>query len=183
MLVRIIEFLKLKLFYCYLAGAIEFDKKEGGEGWRNSITPPLDKNLIYIQDPCKTEPLVTDMTVIEAQKKFNGWIQSGNYDLFTDKFEKIVQKDIRMVHRSDFLIVHLFPNIKTTGTIHEMAEAWRQNKPIYLIWKEAKSGLSKWALYLVISSNGRLFESENKLIEFLSVKYAIKNQSFRKQIT
>ena len=132
---------------------------------------------------CKTEPLVTDMTVMEAQEKFNGWIQSGNYKLFTDKFEKIVDKDIRMVHRSDFLIVHLFPNIKTTGTIHEMAEAWRQNKPIYLIWKEAKSNLSKWALYLVISSGGRLFESENKLIDFLAVKYAIKNQSFRKQIT
>jgi len=183
MFVKIIKFLKLKLFYNYLAGAIEFDKKDGGQSWRNSITPPLDKILMYTQDPCKTEALVTDMTVMEAQEKFNGWIQSGNYDLFTDKFAKIVHKDLRMVYRSDFLIVHLFPKVRTTGTIHEMAETWRQKKPIYLIWKDAKSNLSKWALYLVISSGGRLFESENKLIEFLSVKYAIENQSFRKQIT
>ena len=159
------------------------DKKDGGQSWRNSITIPLDKNLIYIQDPCKTEPLVTDMTVIEAQEKFNGWIQSGNYDLFTNKFEKIVHKDLRMVHRSDFLVVHLFPKIPTTGTIHEMAEAWRLNKPIYLIWKDAKIKLSKWALHLVITSGGKLFESENKLVEYLSVKYAIENQSFRKQVT
>ena len=183
MFAKFIKLIKLKLFYLYLAGAIEFDKKEGGQGWRNNITPPLDKMLLYIQDPCLTEALVTGMTVMEAQEKFNGWIQSGNYKLFTDKFEKIVDKDIRMVHRSDFLVVHLFPNIKTTGTIHEMAEAWRQKKPVYLIWKDAKSNLSKWALYLVISSGGRLFESENKLVEFLSVKYAIENQSFRKQIT
>ena len=50
-----------------------------------------------------------------------------------EKFKKVVEKDMRMVHRSDFLIVHLFPDIPTTGTIHEMAEAWRQKKPVYLI--------------------------------------------------
>jgi len=182
MFANILRFLKIKIFYVYLAGPIEMDKKEGGQGWRNNITPSLDKIGIYVQDPCRTEPLVTDMTVIEAQEKFNGWIQSGNYELFTNKFEKVVYKDIRMVHKSDFLIVHLFPDIPTTGTIHEMSEAWRQRKPIYLIWKDAKSKLSKWALYLVISSGGKLFESENKLIEFLNVKYEITNQSFRTQI-
>ncbi len=182
MFAKIIQFFKIKLFYTYLAGPIEFDTKDGGQSWRNSITPSLDKILLYCQDPCLTEPLATDMTVIEAQEKFNGWIQSGNYDFFTNKFEKIVDKDLRMVHKSDFLIVHLFPEIPTTGTIHEMGEAWRLKKPIYLIWKGAKSKLSKWALYLVISSGGRLFESENKLSEYLAVKYDISNQSLKIQI-
>jgi len=165
-----------------LAGAIEFDKKDGGQSWRNSITPGLDNAGIYVQDPVKTEALATGMDVMEAQVKFNEWIQSGNYPLFESKFKKIVEKDIRLVNRSDFLIVHLFPDIPTIGTIHEMALCWMQKKPIYLIWKDAKSKLSKWALYLVISSGGKLFSSENKLIEFLSVKYAIKNQSLRVQI-
>jgi len=164
-----------------LAGAIEFDTKDGGQTWRNSITIPLDEMGIYVGDPVKTEPVATGMDVMEAQNKFNGWIQSGNYDIFEKMFTRIVQKDIRLVNRADFLIVHLFPDIPTTGTIHEMALAWMQKKPIYLIWKDAKSKLSKWALYLVISSGGRLFDSENKLTEFIRVKYNLKNQSFRVQ--
>ena len=122
------------------------------------------------------------MDVVEAQHKFNGWIQSGNYKLFEETFKKIVDKDIRLVNRADFLIVHMFPDIPTTGTIHEMAYAWMQKKPIYLIWKDAKTRLSKWAIYLVISSGGQIFESENKLVEFIKTKYDVKSQSFRIQL-
>ena len=173
-----------KLFYTYLwlAGAIEADTKEGGQGWRDDITPALDKAGIYTQDPCKTEPLVTGMNVLEAQDQFNKWIMSGNYDKFAEKLEKIVQKDIRMVHRSDFVIVHLFPDIPTTGTIHEMAEAWRIKRPLYLIWKDAKSKVPKWALYLVTSSGGQLFDNGKQLTDFIALKYNIKNQSLRIQV-
>ena len=171
-----------KLFYTYLAGAIEADTKEGGQGWRDDITPALDKVGIYIQDPCKTEPLVTGMSVLEAQEQFNKWIMSGNYHKFAEKFEKIVQKDIRMVHRSDFVIVHLFPNIPTTGTIHEMAEAWRIKRPLYLIWRDAKNKVPKWALYLVTSSGGRLFDNGKQLTDYIALKYDVKSQSLRIQI-
>ena len=173
----------MKLFYTYLIGAIEADKDTGGQKWRDAITPALDDMGIYVQDPVKTEPLVTDMTVIEAQKKFDAWISSGHYDKFSEKFSKIVQKDIRMVHKSDFVIVHLFPEIPTTGGIHEMAESWRLRKSIYLIWKEAKSKIPKWALYLVTSSpDGRVFENGKQLTDYIAIKYAIKNQSLRIQV-
>lgn len=172
----------IKLFYTYLAGAIEADTKEGGQGWRDDITPALDKAGIYIQDPCKTEPLVTGMDVLEAQDQFNKWIVSGNYDKFAEKFEKIVQKDIRMVHRSDFVVVHLFPDIPTTGTIHEMSEAWRIGKPLYLIWRDAKSKVPKWALYLVTSSGGKLFDNGKQLTDYIALKYDITNQSLRVQV-
>lgn len=169
----------IKLFYTYLAGAIEADKETGGAKWRDAITPSLDETGIYVQDPVKTEPLVTEMTVIEAQEKFNAWIASGHYDKFAEKFEKVVQKDIRMVHRSDFLIVHLFLDIPTVGTIHEMAEAWRLGIPIYLIWTESKSKLSKWALYLVTDSGGRIFDNKKQLIDYISIRYDRKIQSLR----
>jgi len=169
----------LKLFYVYLAGAIEFDKKDGGQGWRDAITPDLDKAGIYVQDPCKTEPLATGMNVMEAQDKFNAWISSGHYDKFEQKFEKIVEKDMRMVHKSDFLIVYLFSDISTTGTIHEMAEAWRKHIPIYLIWGEAKSKLSKWALYLTINSGGRLFDNKKQVVDYIAIRYDLKIQSLR----
>ena len=168
-----------KLFYTYLAGPMEFDKDTGGAKWRDAITPALDEAKIYIQDPCKTEPLCTGLSVIEAQEKFNSWISSGHYDKFDEKFKHIVQKDLRMVNRSDFIVVHLFPDTPTTGTIHEMAEAWRQKKPIYLIWKDSKSKLSKWALFLTIDSGGKLFTSKTQLADYLVVRYDIKIQSFR----
>jgi len=145
----------------------------------------LTKNYIangIIVHNCKTEPLVTGMNVLEAQDQFNKWIMSGNYDKFAEKLEKIVQKDIRMVHRSDFVIVHLFPDIPTTGTIHEMAEAWRIKRPLYLIWKDAKSKVPKWALYLVTSSGGQLFDNGKQLTDFIALKYDIKNQSLRIQV-
>lgn len=168
-----------KLFYTYLAGAIEFAKKDGGVAWRDAVTPALDEAGIYVQDPCKTEPLVTDMTVLEAQDKFNSWISSGHYDKFDEKFKNIVDKDLRMVHRSDFVIVHLFPEIKTTGTIHEMSEAWRLKIPIYLIWNDAKSNLSKWALWLVIDSGGRLFDNKKQLTDYIAIRYDKNIQSLR----
>ena len=172
----------IKLFYTYLAGAIEADKKDGGQAWRDSMTPALDSAGIYVQDPCRTEPLVTGMDVIEAQEKFNGWIQSGNYHKFAEKFEKVVEKDIRMVHKSDFIIVHLFPDIPTTGTIHEMAEAWRIGKPIYIIWSEAMIKLPKWALYLCTSSGGQVFSSKKQLTDYIELVYDVKRQSLRVQI-
>jgi len=166
-----------------VAGAIEFAKKDGGVAWRDAMTPALDEAGIYIQDPCKTEPLVTNMTVVEAQEKFNGWICSGNYKIFKDNFKRIVAKDLRMVHKSDFIIVHLFPDIKTTGTIHEMAEAWRLHKPIYLVWSESKIKLSKWALFLVEDSGGRLFDNKKQLTDYIAIRYDRKIQSLRVLIT
>jgi len=108
---------------------------------------------------CLTEPLVTGMNVIEAQDKFNRWIISGNYDKFAENFKKVVEKDIRMVHRSDFVITHLFEDIPTTGGIHEMAEAWRLKKKIYLIWRGAKNKIPKWALFLTTDSGGKIFDN------------------------
>jgi len=182
MFYKLIKKLNLKLFYVYLAGAIEADKTDGGAKWRDAITPALDNAGIYVQDPVKTEPLVTEMTVVEAQEKFNAWIASGHYDKFAKTFEKVVQKDIRMVHRSDFVIVHLFPDIPTTGTIHEMAETWRLKKPIYLIWTEAISKLPKWALYLCTSSGGQVFPNKKQCADYITLVYDLKKQSLRIQI-
>jgi len=167
-------FKNLKLFYTYLAGAIEQDTEDGGQSWRNVITPTLDKMGIFVADPCKTEPLATGMDVVTAQDQFNRWIKGGRYDLFAEKFELVVQKDMRMVNRSDFIIVHLFPDIGTTGTIHEMARAWRLKKPIYLIYYGAVSSLSKWALFLTTDSGGKVFSNKKQLTDFIAERYNVK---------
>jgi nucleoside 2-deoxyribosyltransferase len=166
----------VKLFYTYLAGPIELDTSDGGQSWRNTITPTLDDAGISVQDPCKTEPLATGMDVVTAQDQFNRWIKGGRYDLFADKFRDVVEKDMRMVDRSDFIVVHLFPNIGTTGTIHEMARAWRLKKPIYLVYYGAVSSISKWALFLTTDSGGKVFPNKKQLTDFIADRYASKNQ-------
>jgi nucleoside 2-deoxyribosyltransferase len=169
-------FKEYKLFYTYLAGPIELDKSDGGQSWRNTVTPTIEEAGISVQDPCKTEPLATGMDVVMAQDQFDRWIKSSHYDKFSEKFKLIVDKDIRMVRRSDFIIVHLFPNIGTTGTVHEMAEAWRLNKPIYLVYYGAVSSLSKWALFLTTDSGGKVFPNKKQLTDYVAEKYHIKNQ-------
>lgn len=164
----------LKFHFCYLAGPIEQDTDDGGQKWRDVITPALDEAGIFVADPCKTEPLATGMDVVTAQEQFSRWIQGGRYDLFAEKFKLIVEKDIRMVNRSDFIIVHLFPDIGTTGTIHEMAEAWRLKKPIYLIYYGPISDVSKWALYLTTDSGGRVFPNKKQLTDFIAKRYNTK---------
>ena len=114
------------------------------------------------------------MDVVTAQEQFKRWIQGGRYDLFADKFKLVVEKDMRMVNRSDFIIVHLFPDIGTTGTIHEMARAWRLKKPIYLIYYGAISSISKWALFLTTDSGGRVFANKKQLTDFIAERYSIK---------
>ena len=168
-------FKNLKLFYTYLAGPIEQDTSDGGQSWRNLVTPTLDEAGVYVQDPCKTEPLATGMDVVTAQDQFNRWIRGGRYDLFADKFKMVVDKDMRMVDRSDFIIVHLFPDIGTTGTIHEMARAWRLKKPIYLVYYGAVSSISKWALYLTTSSGGKVFPNKKQCSDFIAERYSNKN--------
>lgn len=165
---------KFKLFYTYLAGPIELDTEDGGQKWRDVITPALDDVGIYVMDPCKTEPMATGMDVVTAQDQFNRWIKGGRYDLFAEKFEQIVKKDMWMVDRSDFIIVHLFPDIGTTGTIHEMARAWRLNKPIYLIYYGAVSSISKWALFLTTDSGGKVFSNKKQLTDFIAERYNCK---------
>jgi nucleoside 2-deoxyribosyltransferase len=175
-------FKELKLFYTYLAGPIELDTSDGGQSWRNSMTPILDDAGIAVQDPCKTEPLATGMDVITAQDQFNRWIKGGRTDLFMDDFEIIIDKDIRMVKRSDFIIAHLFPNIGTTGTIHEMVVAYQLKKPIYLVYYGAVSSLSKWALALTLLSGGKVFPNKKQLTDYVTEHYATKNQHWHTMV-
>lgn len=121
------------------------------------------------------------MDVVTAQDQFNRWIRGGRYDLFEQKFKLIVDKDLRMVRRSDFIIVHLFPDIGTTGTTHEMVEAWTQirllmkfQKPIYLVYYGPVSDVSKWALFLTTNSGGRVFHNKKQLTDFIIERYNIK---------
>ena len=167
-------FNRFKSFYTYLAGPIELDTDDGGQKWRDVITPALDEAGVSVQDTCKTEPLATGMDVVTAQEQFKRWIQGGRYDLFADKFRLVVNKDMRMVGRSDFIIVHLFADIGTTGTIHEMARAWRLHKPIYLIYYGPISSISKWALFLTTDSGGRVFQNKKQLTDFIVERYSTK---------
>ena len=138
------------------------------------ITPSLDEAGVFVQDPCKTEPLATGMDVVTAQEQFNRWIKGGRYDLFAAKFRLVIDKDMRIVGRSDFIIVHLFSDIGTTGTIHEMARAWRLHKPIYLIYYGAISSISKWALFLTTDSGGKVFQNKKQLTDFIAERYSTK---------
>ena len=163
----------------YLAGPMEAATKDGGANWRSRITPKLDDAGIEVLDPCVTEPMATGMEVLESMESLRLKLRNSQFPEFVEAFRPVVDKDLDMVRRATFIVVHLAKDIPTYGTTHELAEAWRLKKPIYLCWKDAMQDLPKWATFLIldtpgeINSENKIFNSFTKLSEYVTDKYGV----------
>jgi len=179
----------------YLIGAMENPaKNDGGIGWRQNLIPELQKRGIYSFDPTREELQKVGMPTDELMAKLNGWQLSGNYEIFLEYMRKIwkgntyieedkitgepkiirVMGDIDYVENSDFLIWSHDELDKPGGTICELIIAWYRGIPVYLITKMAKSKMNKSLLYFLLDSGygqGRVFKSQDELLEFLDYKY------------
>lgn len=158
---------------CYLAGSIQ-DSKDGGVKWRDGLTPKLEKLNIEVYDPTKTEVNLEisskGSTIEESQERLNGWIASGNIDKFQEHMRKVREDDLRLVHKSDFLVVYLDFNRKIGGTIVEIHEAFLQKIPIYVVCYDAKKTMNHWILSTILDG-GMFFENWTQLMKFLEDKY------------
>jgi hypothetical protein len=169
---------QLKPVVTYLAGPMEAAKKDGGANWRTRITPRLKDAEIEVLDPCVTEPMATGMEVLESMEHLRIKLRNKHFADFRESFRPIVDKDLDMVRRASFIIVYLSKDIPTYGTTHELAEAWRLRKPIYLCWKDAMQDLPKWATFLILDTpdkvENKVFNSFTKLTDYVIKAYSNK---------
>jgi len=191
-------------YKCYLIGSMEAPAKDdGGIGWRQSLTPPLNERGIYAFDPTREEVKKVGMPTGELMEKLTGWQLSGNWDLFVTYMRKIwrgvsyiqedpdtkepqmvrVMGDVDYVEHSDFLIWNHQEGDKPGGTIAELVIAWYRGIPVYLITSMPKSKMNKSLLYFLLDSGhgqGRIFANQAQLIEFLDERYELKNKKDKK---
>lgn len=148
----------------YLAGPIHA-LSDDGIGWRDALTPKLQKFGIIVDDPCKKT--VNGVGEVKDDKaRFNKLIEEEKWQEVKEAFYPIVRKDLRSVDKADFLIVVYDPSIHTCGTIHELVLADSQKKPI-LLWIDPKNKkkINPWIFTFVKST--WIFTDWDVLVSYL----------------
>jgi len=91
----------------YLIGPMEdVEKKDGGRGWRTSITKKLNKlrdvkdNSVYIFDPTLEEQNKTGMEAETLHMKIKGWLAGGNNDL-VEEYAGLIWKGKTHLERTE----------------------------------------------------------------------------------
>lgn len=158
---------KSKLFgsSCYLCGSMD-RVADGGIGWRNKLTPQLNKLGVIVLDPCD-KPVqgegIEDAKIREIIRKHKN---NGEYDLVKLLIQPIRQSDMRLVGRSDFLVVDLDLEHHPCGTWEEIFWANREKKPILVKMAGGKSAAPHWLFGCL--PHQHIFSEWDELISYLT---------------
>jgi hypothetical protein len=159
---------------CYLAGAMD-RVKDGGVGWRQYITPYLEKINISVIDPC-TNPIHGVVENEETRWWIDYYKETKQFHKIKTNFEHIRKADLRCIDISDFIIAHIDIDIHACGTYEEIVTANRQKKPILIWCKQGKSKAPNWLFFMLpeyhIFSN---FAELYTYINFINTEKNIKN--------
>jgi hypothetical protein len=149
----------------YLAGSIHHNDEDSGVGWREMITPELEKFGLIVQDPCKK--LINNVGEVGDDKLLlKKLIADENFDEVKRIFFPILKADLRCVDISHFIIVNYRPKIRHIGTIHELVMANIEKKPILVYYpKNELSDFNPWLACLVKSKH--IFNDWSKMIAYL----------------
>ena len=149
----------------YLVGPIDrcTDK---GQGWRNNIKiMAKDKGMkIRFLDPTnKLAGLVKD--VGDEQERIHYLKKEQKWEELSQLIKNIVHSDLRCVDFSDFIIMHIDPNIHMAGSYHEMIVAITQKKPIFVFVEGGKINTPSWIFGILDHNN--IFDNIVDVVEHL----------------
>ena len=111
---------RLKGLRCYLAGPIDH-AKDDGVGWRNVAKKWLEQRGVIPMDPCdKPTDQAEHREIGEEKIQLMKLKQERRFDELTTYMKGIAHIDLRMLDRSDFVIVYIDMDAKPFGTIWEL---------------------------------------------------------------
>ena len=156
---------KLNGLRCYLAGPIDH-ADDDGVGWRARVGLWLQQKGVHVMDPCNKPTSDSTYREIDEEKvKMMELKENRDFDSLTTYMKEIVHVDLRMLDRSDFVIVYIDMNAKPFGTIWELQNALSQKKPTLVFVEGGKSKISNWA-YGIMDHN-YIFDSLRDLLIYL----------------
>jgi len=161
-----------KYFCVYLCGPIDA-ADDGGKGWREEYVQKLIEigfNKEQIFNPCK-KPISHQLFNFDNEQELMHEAKSKeDWDELCNIVDQIAHIDLRLVDYSGLVIAN-FPldkngnRVPTYGSMHEIVEARRQKKPVFVIWPGGKKTCSGWLMWLVGHKN--VFETIEECIECL----------------
>lgn len=155
---------RLAGYNCYGAGAMD-RVADGGELWRDYLTPKLEDMGIIFLNPCK-KPIDIGVEDKENREEINLLKQNGSYnEISSDKRKKIRTTDLRMVDMSHFLIVNLDLDVHPCGTYEELFWANRCKKPILVHMEQGKVNTPNWLLWTI--PHQFIFDTWDDMLSYL----------------
>jgi hypothetical protein len=163
-------------------------ENDDGSAQRIEVAKELSLRNVFFINPVKLEKIKTGRPTEEMKEKMRGWIMSGNWALFKEASQEIwkgrdiitedgnlyhVPGDIDYVAMSDFVTFNYHKGDKPCGSLGEAYDAMRQGIPIYLITDILKTELPMSLLQWITISEGEVFNSLFKYLEFIDKKYKL----------
>ena len=120
----------LKNTKVYLAGNMEHT--DDSVNWRNYMAYNLKEMDIKVLSPLDTMFINQNGETDADRCRLKRERQLENYEYVAEYMKGIVQKDLRLIDLSDYVIVNMEIKKPTFGTIHELVIAIQQKKPVFL---------------------------------------------------
>lgn len=130
----------------YLAGNMECTSD--CNSWRNYVKSEMAKMGVVTLSPLETTFYNQRSETDEDRENLKSRREAGLYDEVHEYMRGVIQKDLRLIDISDFIIINLEVDKPTFGTIHELVVATQQKKPIFLVVKDKKR-TPLWLLGLI----------------------------------
>ena len=149
----------------YLCGPMDY-AQDGGREWRDVMTEGLVDigfDRTQILNPCQKPISSAGHNMSAEVEMMNAYREMEDWEGLERLMKKIMNIDLRLVDKSDIVIVNISSDVRTTGTIHEVVQARMQHKPVYLIDTQGMSHVSGWMLALV--GRDRIHHSLESVIE------------------
>lgn len=138
----------------YLSGPMDFvasREEEKNEGWRTRVSKFLQSHGATVYDPWN-KPVVAGMRHYGKEDEFTvNRRENWNYasdadgalarDELCQEFWPTLHIDLRMTDLADFVIAYCPTNIYSVGTVHEIATARLQHKPVLLVTPRLEIGI------------------------------------------
>lgn len=127
----------------YLCGHMEF---KDGQDWRRQVERNLSYLGITFFNPYRKPFLHNIPEDNKARADLKRWMVSGDFDKVSERMREIRSYDLRLCDISDFVIVHIHPEIASWGSAEEIVTVVRMKKPIFMVVEGGKSKTPLWLL-------------------------------------